>query len=222
MRFLTISKFLLILFVPFIIFLSVAKLTAFDSSFYNQKFAEYNVKQSVPDAISMHDKVIDFVTGKNNVLPNDFNEGEKLHLRDVRKTINNLTVSLYILILLLMLLFFASACELKTKKQIANFLGKALFFGGVFTLIFAAALFLFISSDFSSAFESFHNLFFEKGTYAFDPAKEMIVRLYPEQLFMDLGLKISKNVLIVSIVVILLGLLLLLKSKSKKNKNRTK
>src|SRR3989338_1164761 len=218
--FASIAKFLMILILPFLLFLLVLNFMSFDSSFYQKKFSEYNVQQNVPNAFSLHEKVMNLVGGKSNELPNEFNERERLHLLDVRNAVRISTLLLYALIALFILLIIASAFILKANNYITNFVSKVLFFGGVLTVALALVLFFLISSDFSSAFESFHMLLFEQGTYLFDPAKEMIVNLYPEQLFMDLGLRISKSVMLASAAIILIGAAMILKSKSKKNKNR--
>ena len=153
-------------------------------------------------------------------MPNEFNEREKEHLLDVRNIVSVSKLSLYVLFLLFTLLLLMSAFMLKINNYIANFIGRVLVFGGFLTIALASILFFFINFDFASAFEAFHSLFFDKGTYAFDPAKELIVNLYPEQLFMDLGLKISKWAVLASVIVILAGAFLIFKSKSKKNKNK--
>lgn len=220
MRFVTILKLLMILILPFLLFLIVFNFYGFNNIFYQQKFSEYKVQQDVPEALSLHEKVINFITGEKEELPAEFNEREKQHLFDVRKAVRISTILLYIVIILFVLLLVVSAFILKVNNYITNFVGKVLVFGGFLTVMLAVALFFLINSDFSKTFESFHNLLFEKGTYTFDPAKEMIVKLYPEQLFMDLGLRISKNILIASIIVILLGALLIFNSKSKKNKSK--
>lgn len=222
MKFLAISKFLLILVFPLLLFLAVADFSALDDSFYREKFSEYNVQQNVPGAVSLHEKVVSFVQGKTNELPNQFNEREKQHLQDVRKIAGILTILLYVLIILFALFLTVSIFILKLNKFALDFVGKVLVFGGFLTVLLAVILFFFISFDFQAAFESFHNLLFEKETYIFDPAKEMIVRLYPEQLFMDLGIGIAKEAVLASIALILVGALLLFKSKSKKNKNISK
>ncbi len=216
MKFLTLSKFLLILMVPFLLFLLVLNFGAFDSLFFREKFSEYKVEQKVPQAILLHEKVINFITGKNNELPNDFNDREKKHLWDVRNIVRISTILLYTLVILFVLLLLISASILKVNNFIANFAGKVLVFGGFLTIMLASALFFLINSDFSAAFESFHKLFFQQGTYSFDPAKEIIVNLYPEQLFMDIGIRISKWVVVASSVVMLLGALLIFKPKEKK------
>ena len=165
-----------------------------------------------------NEKVIDFIKGKNKELPSEFNSKEQQHLWDVRGVVKILTIILYSLIALFILLLFISAFTLKINNYIINFVGKVLLFGGFLTILLAALVFLLINYDFSTAFESFHTLLFQKGTYTFDPAKEVIVKLYPEQFFMDIGAKISKEVIAVSAVIILLGSYLIFKSKNKKNK----
>ena len=219
MRFITVLKFLLVLILPLLILLMSMNLVSFDKSFYDKKFSEYKVREDVPDAMSLHEKVMNFIKGNNNTLPNELTQREKEHLLDIRNLVRISTIALYIFIILFVLLLISSALILKVNNRIINFIGKVLIFGGFLTIAIAASLFLFIISDFSTSFESFHKLFFEKGTYLFDPAKEIIVNIYPEQLFMDLGIRISAGVLITAAVIILFGLLLLLKSKKKKNKN---
>ena len=218
MKFFAISKFLLIIIMPFLLFLLVLNFYGFDTSFYKEKFLEYNVQRNVPNAGSLNEKVLNFLKGKDNTLPNEFNEREKQHLLDVKSLITISTFVLYFLIATFILLLLISALTLKINNYILNFVGKVLVFGGILTIMLATTLFLLISSDFSPTFESFHLLFFKRGTYVFEPAKEIIVKLYPEQIFMDLGIKISKLVVMTSFIFILLGLFLLLKSK--KNKNR--
>ncbi len=77
-------------------------------------------------------------------------------------------------------------------------------------------LFLFVHFNFSATFDSFHRLFFEKGTYVFDPSKEIIVNLYPEELFMELGIRISEFAVFASIIFILLGAILLFVQKNER------
>lgn len=207
MKFLTISKLLLILMLPFLLFLLVLNFVGFDKLFYQEKFSEYGTKNA--SATTLHEKVISFIKGKNNELPEQFNEREKQHLFDVKNAIRISTITLYILIFLFVLLLILSIFTLKVNNLITNFIGKILVFGGFLTIVLAAILFFLITSDFSKTFESFHSFLFEKGTYTFDPNKEMLVRLYPEQLFMDLGIRISKGVFFISVLIIIIGLFIL-------------
>lgn len=220
MGILAISKILLVFILPFLVFLLAANFAGFDDSFYKKKFSEYGIKKDFPDAVSLHEGVIDFIKGDSNELPDKFNARERQHLADVRKAVRHSTILLYALIITYASLLIASALRLGSHGM--NFIGKAILFGGFLTLAIASAFLLFASLDFPAAFESFHSIFFEKGTYVFDPNKEIIVKIYPEQLFMELGARILKIVIMASAAIILLGAFLVMKSKSKKNKNASK
>lgn len=213
MKFIAISKFLMIAILPILLLLFFFNYYGFDDSFYQQKFSEYNVQQSVPNAASLHEKVFDFIEGKSDVLPNVFNEREKKHLWDVRLAVKASKTIFYALLILFFVLMSAALIILKIKKYALAFAGKVLAFGGFLTLLLSAFLFLSLSYDFSGTFEGFHKLFFKSGTYLFNPEKEVIVNLYPEKFFMDLGVRISKGVILSAAAIMLLGAFLLLKPK---------
>lgn len=215
MKFLSFSRFILISIFPLLAFLVILNFTAFDESFYESKFSEYNVAESVKEPLSLHQQVIGFIKGHSPELPDSFNKREKEHLFDVRNLVSVLSIVLYFLIAVFILLLIASGMALKVSGKITNFIGKIMVFGGFLTVALALVLFVLISSDFSSTFESFHRLFFEPGSYLFDPSSESIVRLYPEQIFMDIGLRISRWVLISSALFIVAGFYMASKPKRK-------
>ena len=221
MGFLAISKLVLALILPFLIFLGVANQIAFDKQFYANKFYEYGI--NVPEAEAINVDTVDFVSGKTNELPDIYNEREKQHLLDVKNIVRISRLTLYSLTILFISLFLASVFVIKMNNDLANFAGKVLSYGGILTTGLASLLFVMISLNFQASFSSFHDLFFRQGTYIFDPANEMIVRLYPEELFMRLGLRIAKWVLFVSAVIIIIGIFLIVKTKTKRIKiERTK
>jgi uncharacterized membrane protein len=102
---------------------------------------------------------------------------------------------------------------------LSDFTGRILAYGGLLTTALAVLLFLLINLNFSSAFDSFHKLFFQQGTYTFDSQNEIIVNLYPEEAFMGLGLRISKWVFIASAISMSVGTSLIAKAKTKRIKN---
>ncbi len=221
MKFINITnilKFLMILILPFVIFLTLLHTLGFDESYLNEKIPQY-ASQYNSRVLILHESVLNFIQGKSNELPDDFTEREKQHLLDVKKLAQISIIVLYGLIFLFAVLLVLSLSVLKVNNLIMNFIGKVLLFGGLLTLILGFALLLLISSNFSVTFEWFHRLFFEKGSYVFEPSKEIIVTIYPETLFMDIGIRISKWFFILSILIIVLGAILIFKSKSKKNKN---
>ena len=216
MKFVNFAKIFLILIVPVLIFLIVFNFASFSDSFFKNEFSKYGVNNKFINADLLHQKVTDFIEGKSNELPSEFNAREKAHLADVRKVISSLTITLYIMIALFIILLIVSAFTLKVNSSIINFTGKILMWGGILTVAIAALLFLSLQFDFGATFESMHRMFFQSGTYMFDPAKEAIVNLYPEQLFMDLGIKISVWTLIIAVLTIIIGFYLIIRTKNQK------
>lgn len=217
MKFLTFAAVFMILVLPFLIFLSVFKYASYDQNFYEEKFVEYGVKEDVPNAELLHKKIIDFVSGKSQVAPSELNNREQQHLFDVRKVMSIATILLYSFIALFALLLYVEiSISFKTGGNILSIIGKVMFFSGLLTIALAGISLALITLDFPASFESFHRILFDKGTYVFNPATEVIVRLYPEQLFQDIGARVSKGVIFFSITAIVLGILLMLNSKQKK------
>lgn len=216
MKILTITKLLLILILPFLLFLLVLNFFAFYGSFYQKEFSKLGIEKEVPNAKLLHEKVIGFLKGNTDTLPNDFNQREKSHLSDVKELVRNASIIMYFLIISFVLFSVVSIRIIGNNKRSMNFIGEALLYGGLLSIIMSAALFFSVSFGFSDVFDLFHKMFFTQGTYVFDPANEIIVRLYPEQLFMDLGASIFGLFMSFSILIMLLGAFLT--ARSKKNK----
>ena len=209
MRLVVIVKFLLIAVLPFIIFLCAAHLSIFDLSFYNREFLQYGVQNEVQDVFSINEKVIKYIGGKSSELPAVFNGRETQHLYEVREIIKKSRLSLYLIIVSFTALLAYSSFLLKGNGSFIDYTGNMLVYGGLFTLFFSAAIFLLIISNFSGFFDAFHESLFRKGTYLFDPSREIIVRIYPEQLFEDMGNKISATAVEISLMSYIAGMLLL-------------
>lgn len=212
-----ILKIILIINLTVLIFLSAIHLAGFNESFYREEFLKYNVENNVPKATELHQNAMEFIKGKSYYLPDIFNEREKNHLKDVRRLVLLSKAALYTLIFLFFILIIASKRLVKSWKNLKQFIGKALLFGGLLTIFIAILLFLLVNFNFYSSFESFHKIFFQPGTYAFDPETEIIVNIYPEELFMDLGLRLLKFLAIASFVFMAVGIIL---SKTAKIKYR--
>lgn len=210
MRFISISKTALILIIPFLIFIGVASQIAFDKQFYAEKFSKYGI--NAPEAEAINDATVDFVSGKKNELPDSYNEREKQHLHDVRDFAKAGRIIFYFFAILFSSVLLASFLALKAENQ-ASFLGGIIAYGGALTIGIAALLLAMAGLNFSPAFESFHKIFFEQGTYTFDPQNEVIVNLYPEKLFMDLGLRILKWVLYSSGAITIIGIFMIKRNK---------
>jgi uncharacterized membrane protein len=221
MNILKLSRFLLVLILPILIFLVSVDFAAFDDSFYRKKFDEYGARQ-IPDAEALHGKVMGYITGKSSSLPNLFNEREKQHLTDVRNLVKDFNIAIYVFSVLFVLLLVLFGFLLREEPHIIGFIGKTLIYGGILAIIISIVLLLFALFSFAPAFDLFHRMFFEQGSYIFNPENEIIVKLYPEQIFRDLGIEIMKTVLMLSFMIAILGFILLISFKSKNIKKTRK
>ena len=84
----------------------------------------------------------------------------------------------------------------------------------IFLLFFVVGIFIML--DFSSAFTTFHHLFFpNKTNWVFDPNEMQIIRALPEQFFLNCAILIGCSIFIFCLIIIIYQLI---KRKSAKNK----
>lgn len=75
------------------------------------------------------------------------------------------------------------------------------FFAGLTTLAIFATLAVVVAQDFSTAFTTFHQLFFPgKTNWIFNPYTDPIILFMPNQFFMDCAILIASSVIVTSIV----------------------
>ena len=180
------------LLIPIILFGFNFSSIAFDRSLYKEEFSKHKVYTSLKnyDAEKINDEVLNYLkNGKNNnVIENDFfNEREKRHLLDVRNlvqgvlSIYHFSIALFLLsVIILFLLMNLNFRDVSGKLLVI------LTFGSLLAFLSAGLVYLPSSLDFDFAFDAFHKTFFSPGTYSFNPQFEGIVVMYPENLFLDL------------------------------------
>jgi integral membrane protein (TIGR01906 family) len=218
-----IISILLIIDIPFILYLSNSNNLAFDENFYKKEFEKYNVYDSLEDydIEEINSELLNYLKyEKNDVLiDNDFfNEREKTHLLDVKNLIQKTILLYYFTIILFFILLISLIFLLKRNITIIKYLGIIFLISGLLTFLDAFAFFAIINSDFASSFDVFHSIFFEQGSFLFDPSSENIVVLYPESLFFDITYSIAISTLIFSFLMFLVGILFLVIIKYKTGK----
>jgi integral membrane protein (TIGR01906 family) len=77
----------------------------------------------------------------------------------------------------------------------------ALAAGGKLTVAGVAVVGIGFAVFFEQAFELFHELFFSAGSYSFDPSKEKLVQLFPDQLWFETSVGIAVAVLGLALLV---------------------
>ncbi|HLG23646.1 MAG TPA: DUF1461 domain-containing protein [Candidatus Nanoarchaeia archaeon] len=205
MRFLDTLKIILILILPVIVLIGSARVNAFNDSFYEKKFSEYGVFAEIENAWVLHRSVIEFINSKSGFLPDSFKEREKSHLEDVRGVVSSARNLLIFSVISFAIISAFAFFYINNNKKFKEFIGKVFFHGGILTIVLSLVFLIMMQLDFGATFERFHRLLFPQGTYLFDPSTEIIVNLYPEPLFLHIGIKIALTIICISASLILAG-----------------
>lgn len=200
---------LIIIDIIVILFLSAFYFSAFNYEFFKKEFEKHNIysKLSGYNIDEIHKDTIDYVKNEKsvNLIDNDFySDREKKHLFDVKVNIQKALDSYYYSIASLFLLFFCVFFMFE-KDNLLVFAGRIFLSSGIFGLIVSATVLILFYFNFGFSFEMMHGIFFESGTYSFDPKLENIVNLYPEDLFFDLGKIIFVKTIIFSSILAVFG-----------------
>lgn len=207
--------FLLIITMPFILYLLNFKILLFNENYYKKEFQKHNVYENLKehDIESINKDVLDYFNNKDETIKNDFfNEKEKSHLSDVKKLINDIFYLFKLLILnfvvLLIILYFLN------KNRFIKHIGFGFAGGGILTLLYTFFLWFAVKLSFDKTFTIFHQIFF-KSNWMFSPLTNKIIILYPQNFFFDFAYDVVIRTLILAVILILIGLVLFLRAKSK-------
>ncbi len=202
---------LLILDIPFILYLFNFNSFAFNENFYKTEFQKHDVYSKLKDydIEKVNKDVLDYLKHRDIELKNDFfSDREKEHMKDVKDLIQFILFVFYFSIVLFFILIFSLVLLVKNNKKLIKTVGRILLFGGLLTFIDAFIFFLLTKINFDFLFDSMHKIFFRAGTYVFDPSFEKIIILYPQQVFFDATVDIVVNTLFFSLAFVLAGFLM--------------
>ncbi len=195
-----------VLLIPLIIYLASFKIAAFDERFYKGEFSRYGVYENFPEADSINSGLLHYLQYEKERTLVDidvFNAKEKQHLLDVKIAVQMLlrllSVSVFIFIILIFAAYFSD------KKSFLDLLSRIFILGGTVTLIYAFLFYLLAVLNFGFLFDGMHRLFFKEGTWLFD-ASNAVVRIYQEQIFYDIVVRIAALASIISLTLILAGI----------------
>lgn len=125
-----------------------------------------------------------------------FTDAEVQHMVDVK----NLIGVAYVLGAVLAVIMIIGLWYL--AKRYAGGVRRALFSGAILTLVLIAALAVLAILGWDMFFTQFHALFFSEGTWTFK-VSDTLIRLYPEQFWMDSAIGIALLVIATVLVVLI-------------------
>ena len=157
------------------------------------------------NATTLNANVISYLRGDEEL--QGFTDSEKSHMQDVKKLID--IAKILFLISLAIIIAAIIALKKKTKETFR----KASKYSSITTLAISAIITILTLADFGETFYSSHTLLFPQGNWLF-PASSLLIQLYPEQFFMEMGLWIFATTILLSIIIFIIST----KQKSKASK----
>lgn len=115
-----------------------------------------------------------------------FNANELRHLEDVKQIVGAIFALAVLCAMSLIALLIAAASRPEIQRQARSGLRQ----GAILTLAAILMLAVLAAAAWDRAFDQFHEIFFAAGTWRF-PFTDSLIRLFPEQLFVDASLVIG-------------------------------
>lgn len=143
------------------------------------------VARHLVDYFNLRTDTAQVIVGKGNEEFSLFNERELIHLRDVRDLVQRVYLVQIISLSLIAVIVFILAFMFRTKWRVFV---NAISWGGVLTLCIAVSLALWALLDFQRLFILFHLVSFPNEYWILDPARDYLIRLFPEGFFYDAAL----------------------------------
>ena len=167
-----------------------------------------------------YDEVLDFCTQRGGEFSSGvlkFSEEGASHFADCKKLFN---LNLFALLVAAMCISVILVLKRLGLVRLARPMGYNLgFWSGIVTLVSFATVGGLAALDFDEAFRIFHTLFFPgKDNWLFDPRVDEVIRIMPEEFFMNCAILILASIVVISITLIAVGIV----RKKRNTKRREK
>lgn len=186
---------------------------AFNKQYYHKQFQQLDLSSELHvssiDLDKSIDVLLDYLKGsndnidveinKNGIVEQAFQSHEYEHMIDVRVLSLNAQKVMYLAAIVTVILFIYS--YIKLKKEFLLALALRYRQAAFAWLVFFGILGLWILTDFSSFWISFHRLFFSNDLWLLNPYTDFMIQILPEPVFMGLVIRI-----VTSFVVSFMGL----------------
>lgn len=164
-----------------------------------------------------YDEVLNFCTlpgGQFSAGQLKFSEEGAAHFADCKFLFG---LNLAVLLTSGAVLILIIALKILKKVEILSFKGhRAYFYSAIVAVALPVVLGLLISIDFDAAFKIFHSIFFPgKDNWMFNPYTDEIIRVMPEQFFMNCAILIGGALVIFAAALIAADLIIKRKNKNK-------
>jgi len=181
---------------PLSIVLIIFQFVAFDIGWYKKEFVKYGVFEQLGEerVINQTDNLFQYLKGTSSLEGKYYSQKEVLHLQDVKKILflTHLTTWVFFIFYL----FFSGV--IATKEGMKKYLHYS--YRCFIINAFAYVILVIISlAFFNRIFYIFHTLIFSNDYWLLDPQKELLVIIFPQDIFLDLFIKIIFYSFVISI-----------------------
>jgi len=194
-----VSYIIFIFFTPALILLNFNFLV-FNSAFYKSQFKKLNVYEEFESreiVDNQSDGLIDYLCCGKNLDENFFTERERLHLSDVKKIIT-LNQAAAVLLGGLVLVGLIILILKRDEKEFA----KTIMGASAITIFALSSLWVLAILNFDRVFLRFHFLAFDNDLWQL-PESANLIKLFPQQFFVNFANRIAIQTLIISAVLFL-------------------
>lgn len=192
-------RWIITLFLPIMILLSILQMYAFNANFYLDRFQEYNIsavtKIDMADLKRITTKLLDYLKDKEENLnmkirvdgqiEEVFGQREKQHMEDVKILfdkgfiVKNTSILLTVGALLVLL-------KQKKKKEIL----KSFFYASVASLSAMLLLLILMKVDFFKYFTYFHEIFFTNDLWLLNIETDVLIQMLPLEFFIAISTRV--------------------------------
>ncbi len=167
-------------------------------NFWRAEFYRYNVYEGFDNFRLVDIQAQDlsyYLRGTGKLDQYFYNDKEKQHLSDVRLLLQRAEAAFWVNTIVLSLFSFFYAHN-GYKRRLA----QGLLTGAYSLLITVLATLFFGVLSFSRAFELLHKVFFTNNLYILDPTTDNLIKMFPEDFFIDTILRIDIALITMSFI----------------------
>ncbi len=196
-----VSKYLLIIILPFFIFLANFNYLAFNKNFYGKIQNGLKSDLNLEDRIHYTNNVINYYQGKELLDKQFYSYQAQLHLLEVKNLLNATRVILGLSIIIILSLIIIITHE-KRYESIFTMVSVS----SIICVVTIGALGFGLTNYFDSIFLQMHHVLFANTFWLFPP-DDMLVQVFPNEFFVLFANRFVLNTLITCVVLLIVSAL---------------
>jgi integral membrane protein (TIGR01906 family) len=150
---------------------------------------------------------LDVRIARGNAVEPLFQERELAHMEDVQ-ALMHLVFRVQVVTFVYVIVYIVGGLALRGREFLVQ-AGRVLVGGGVLAAAVLAVLGLLAVIDFANLFLQFHLISFTNDLWLLDPQRHQLIRLFPQEFFLDAAMRVVALTIVQAVAVAALGLALM-------------